>query len=286
MPAARTPPSLPILAFAVLAGAGAALAWPSLPGAPAVLAAVLAVVLAWRRRPVAAALFAAFAWTTVHAAWSLSRQVPSLPAKHDVIVEGRIASLPRYEPRRVAFELEIERASGLSVEGRRVRVSWYFERDDPPPVVHGGERWRMALRLQAPRGLRNPGGADAERHAFADRLAATGYVRGDGARRLAAAAGLAGWRDAASARIGRAVPGDTSRFVRALALGDTRWLTDEDWGVLRANGLTHLIAISGFHVGMVAGAGAAFVRLLWWLAPGLGRRCPARVAAAIVGVAA
>ena len=45
----------------------------------------------------------------------------------------------------------------------------------------------------------------------------------------------------------------SSRFVRALALGDTRGLDDADWEMLRATGLTHLIAISGFHVGLVAG---------------------------------
>ncbi len=40
--------------------------------------------------------------------------------------------------------------------------------------------------------------------------------------------------------------------MQALALGDTRGLTDQDWEILRRTGITHLIAISGFHVGMVA----------------------------------
>ena len=39
-----------------------------------------------------------------------------------------------------------------------------------------------------------------------------------------------------------------------IRLGDMRGgrMTDDDWTRLHADGLTHLIAISGFHVGMVA----------------------------------
>jgi len=62
--------------------------------------------------------------------------------------------------------------------------------------------------------------------------------------------------------------------VRALALGDMRALTDDDWDRLRATGLTHLIAISGFHVGLVAGLGAGLVFVAYRLSPGLGRRWP------------
>src|SRR3546814_10118201 len=71
----------------------------------------------------------------------------------------------------------------------------------------------------------------------------------EAAQRLAAATGLDAWRD----RLARAM-GPQARFVRALALGDTRELSDRDWEVLRATGLTHLIAISGFHVGQIGRA--------------------------------
>ncbi|MGV2481038.1 UNVERIFIED_CONTAM: ComEC/Rec2 family competence protein, partial [Salmonella enterica subsp. enterica serovar Weltevreden] len=84
-----------------------------------------------------------------------------------------------------------------------------------------------------------------------------------------------------SARIDAALPEGRGRFVQALALGDTRALADEDWDVLRANGLTHLIAISGFHVGLVAGLFALVARGVWWAWPALGRRLPRPIAAAV-----
>jgi competence protein ComEC len=72
--------------------------------------------------------------------------------------------------------------------------------------------------------------------------------------------------------------------VRALALGDTRALDDVDWEQLRATGVTHLIAISGFHVGLVAGFLALLVSLLWRSWPALGRSLPRPHAAAIAGL--
>src|SRR3546814_12453745 len=79
-----------------------------------------------------------------------------------------------------------------------------------------------------------------------------------------------------SARIAAAVPSSSSRYVQALALGDTRGLDDLDWETLRATGLTHLIAISGFHVGMVAALFALLGVGLWRMFPALARRSEER----------
>src|SRR3546814_5322610 len=84
-----------------------------------------------------------------------------------------------------------------------------------------------------------------------------------------------------SARIAAAVPSSSSRYVQALALGDTRGLDDLDWETLRATGLTHLIAISGFHVGMVAALFALLGVGLWRMFPALARRLPRPQAAAL-----
>lgn len=103
--------------------------------------------------------------------------------------------------------------------------------------------------------------------------------------RLAPPRGLHAWRDRLAGRIAAAVPGDASRYVRALALGDTRGLADHDWEQLRATGLTHLIAISGFHVGLVAGFFALLGSGLWRLLPGLGLLLPRPHAAAALALA-
>jgi competence protein ComEC len=80
------------------------------------------------------------------------------------------------------------------------------------------------------------------------------------------------------------LPEGQARFVQALALGDTRALSERDWEVLRATGLTHQIAISGFHVGMVAGFGALLLTGFYRLLPALGRALPAPQATALAAV--
>lgn len=283
---ARTPPDIRRIAIALLAGAVLALLapWPLPPAFGFGALAAIAGTIAYRRRlgwPLA--LLAGFALTALHASQALRSQVVAVPARHDAVLIGRVLTLPRTEPRRVVFDLQVEQSRMVDLVGRTVRVAWYYEASEPAPLVRAGERWRLGLRLKAPRGLRNPGGTDAERHALADRLAASGYVRGD-AKRIRPGRGLQAWRERTSDAIEASVASGSSRFVRALALGDTRGLSDEDWRTLRANGLTHLIAISGFHVGMVAGAAVLLVRGAWWLFPALARRVPARIAGALFGV--
>lgn len=245
------------------------------------------------RRRLLGAFFCGFALTGLHAAYALSIQLPASLEKHETVVTGWIVDLPQHEPRRTRFlfEVDAEGAKQPELRGRTLRLAWYDDehREDAPHPRFGlkaGQRWSLPVRLRAPRGLRNPGGADAEKFAVAQRLTATGYVYApEMAKRLSPARGLEAWREAMSGRIANGAASPSSRFVQALALGDTRALSDSDWETLRANGLTHLIAISGFHVGLVAGFFALIVRGVWWLWPGLARRWPAPMAAAVAAVA-
>src|SRR5205085_5933922 len=133
----------------------------------------------------------------------------------------------------------------------------------------------------------DPGGADSEKRALVAGLAANGSVRDyHSARLLSNGSGIDAWRARLSQRIELALPPGQARFVRALALGDTRAITQADWEVLRATGLTHQIAISGFHVGMVAGFAALLVLGLHRVLPLLGRLWPAPQAAALAALVA
>ena len=313
--AARMPPFGIAASLALLAGVSACLWLPALVAWP--LSALLTIVGAWlwiagaRSRASSlllrcllplGPLLLGFGLAGLHAAHALAIQLPADWERRDVLVSGRIVDLPEHEPRgtRFAFRVDGDATQPVPLRGQSLRLTWYdesawaFGRGKPLPPnaakvqtdpLKAGQRWRLLVRVRAPRGLRNPGGFDSEKYALAQRVAAIGYVRApETSTRLSDASGLQAWREAMSARIAASVPAPSSRFVQALALGDTRRLDDADWATLRANGLTHLIAISGFHVGLVAGFFALFARGLWWLWPVLGRRWPAPIAAALAGL--
>ncbi len=307
-PVARTPPQAPLVTIpvtiALLAGVVACLWLPYLAPWWASLLLLPVGCGAWFRRPHGGAsssgalrslgaLLLGFGLTGLHGVYALAVQIPASLEKQETIVQGTIIDLPQHDERRTRFLFAVDEEGARlhELRGRTLRLAWYDDwsgKGDPGPR-HGlkaGQRWSLPVRIRAPRGLRNPGGDDAEKFAVARRLSATGYVYAPGmARLLAPANGLHAWRETMSERIALGIRKPTARFLQALALGDTRALGDRDWTVLRANGLTHLIAISGFHVGLVAGFFALLARALWWSWPRLGRHVPATLAAAMAAVA-
>ncbi|RMH94886.1 DNA internalization-related competence protein ComEC/Rec2 [Lysobacter pythonis] len=243
------------------------------------------------KRRLLGALVCGFGLLAGQGAWRLQQWLPSAMELGEAGISGRIESLPRHEARRSRFDLRVDDDDSMpeALRGRLLRLSWYDpwrQQVDAPPGprwrVHAGERWRMRVKLRAPRGLRNPGGFDGERQMLLDGVIASGHVRDeDRAQRLAAGGGITAWREAMSARILRDTRAGSARFVAALALGDTRALSRDDWQTLRATGLTHLIAISGFHVGLVGMAAAALLWALYRLWPLPARYCPRRIAMAV-----
>ncbi|GAB3054589.1 DNA internalization-related competence protein ComEC/Rec2 [Stenotrophomonas tumulicola] len=292
-------------AAALVAGATVCCLLPQLPpawGAWSGLAAGGALWLRrWRGRWLGPLLVGA-SWAALHGHWALDAQLPPHAAPLDRTVSGRVIDLPDHQPHASRFLLRIDGSDATppGLRGRRVQVYWSapFARpggSSPEADVDGsvtrlsvaaGARWQLPLRLRAPRSRINPGGFDGERHALALGIIGSAQVRGGAqARELAAGHGLPAWREAMASRVDMRVGADTARFVRALALGDTRGLQDSDWEQLRALGLTHLIAISGFHVGLVAGGFALLVGGAWRCASVLPRLLPRPTAAAMAAAA-
>ena len=274
----------PLLAVALLAGVLAVQACASLP--PPWFDGLLAAagVLAWRfppLRPVAIAALG-FAWCAWRADIAFEARLPADLEGRDLDVIGVVDELPLQRPDATRATVRVEHASldgtDVSLHGR-MRVAWY---DAPSDALEACSRWRLIVRVKRPRGLVNPGGFDAERSALERDIVATGYVRDDVSNQRIGAKALC--IDGVRARLAREIeqripaPHDAA-LVRAFAIGDTRGLDENDWDVARVNGVPHLIAISGFHVGVAAGLGALLVRLIAWLFPRLTLRMPLAVGA-------
>ena len=283
------------VATALVAGALGTLLLPALPAWPWWCVVAVVGLYGWWRGGtwrVGGAFACGASLAGLHAVFALALQLPAELERADVPLSGRVVGLPEHDVDRTRFLFRVDRGDAMSdaLQGRLLRLAWYDDRDGASTGRHAleaGSQWAFTARVRAPRGLRNPGWYDSEKHAFARRIAAVGYVRDrEPAVPLRAGQGIDRWREQVAQRIGAAVPSASSRYVRALALGDTRGLDEIDWETLRATGLTHLIAISGFHVGLVAGFFALLAGGLWRLWPPLGRLLPRPHAAVLAAFAA
>ncbi len=280
----------PSLALALLAGVLAVQALRSLPGNAVVGVLALAAVASLRHRRARHLAIATlgFAWCAWRAHMALDARLPESLEGRDLAIVGVVDALPITKPDGIRAMFRVEHASldGADVGLRGdIRIAWY---DAEPGTLDACSRWQLHVRLKRPRGLINPGGFDAEQFALERSIAATGYVRTDATNRRIDEAPLC--VDAIRAKLADEIdrrisdPHDAA-LIRAFAIGDTRGLDDDDWEVARINGIPHLIAISGFHVGVAAGIGALLVRIFGWLFPRIGQRVPIAVIAIAAALA-
>lgn len=220
---------------------------------------LLLLPLLWRARRTRwiAPLVAAFVVTAAVAQSRLDARWPVEAGQRDVAVIGWIDEFPTAAPERAAFSLRVVETAVPGVP-ERLRLSWY----DPPQGLEAGATLELEARIRSPRGLANPGRFDYERWLFAERIGATGYVRegrvvtGDA---LALAQRWLRYRASLAARIEAAASSASgAALLVALTLGERRGFSDEHWTDLRRTGTSHLVAISGLHVGLVAA-------LVFWL---------------------
>lgn len=231
-----------------------------------------------------------FLWALLFAGTALDRRLPQALEGSDLVAEGSIASVPQQRARSARFDFQITRLLGEGsavLAPGRVRLSWYGQ----PPPLRAGDRWRLTVRMKRPSGFMNPGGFDYERWLFHHDYAATGYVRADpGNRRLGPPAfpPLDRLRQRIAQGVDQALEGRAQRgTIKALAVGERGDVGPAQWEVLTRTGTSHLLAISGLHIGLVAGLVFLAVRWSWALWPALSSRCPAaRVAALSAMVAA
>lgn len=283
----RAPPfTLCTFALAALAGCAVVQVFPALPSVPVLCAvAVLALLVLAIRRAAALrlpAVMLVFAcWASLHATQRMANRLERELEGTDLVITGRIADLPRRRGGDIAFLFQpMPRAGEPHIAGP-LRLTWYRANQSPAPC----EYWRFTVRLRRPRGVVNPGGSDAERRALTAGIVATGYVRASPLNaRVAHGRCIDGWRDAIGKRLDGVLGVRDARVLKALAVGDTRGLDAADWDVARSTGTSHLIAISGFHVGVAAGGGVLFARGLYFLVPWLATRVPRRIAQALLGL--
>lgn len=259
-------------------------------GAACVLLAVAGALayVAWRSPPRVGAVAALLALALAGGARGAGQQAVlrgerALLVRHGAFhrVTGRVVEPPPREAGEPVAVLAVERARPPLVRGTRLRV-----RLPRGAAAEWSDVVDAVVRVEVPRGLRNPGGFDARAAADAAGLAGTGRAFTSVSRPVALPRGwprasVARWRRGIERRLDAGLSPGARELVVPLVVGDRSALSSGTYADLRASGLVHLLALSGLHVVWLASIARGLVASL---GGGVGPRALAAALCAVLYV--
>ncbi len=277
-----------------------------------------ACIIAWLRYWRCLFFVLGVLWSIVFAMHRLSGQLPERLEGVEIQISGTIADLPEQDEKRVRFDFitrdgvyaasqsgtgaaitrdgmytasQSGAGAAYLVESDRqlpskLRLSWYY----PDQTIKAGQHWIFTVKLKRIHGTMNPGGFDYERWLFIDGVGATGYVRSSPKPVLLGRDSgwnnISVWRQSITDQLSNTLSNSPSlALIKALTIGDGNSITQEQWDVFRKTGTTHLVVISGSHIGLIAGL-VYFLVLKAWAWTGYLAWSPQKVAAVSAVLAA
>lgn len=254
---------------------------------------VLLIGVRYPRSIILTGLVAGFLWALFHAWLKLYPALDRSLEGVDLDVVGQIVSIPSVrEDRSTRFDFLVFEAAKPDGHGevtvpKKIRLNWF----NAVPPVQLGEHWRIRVRLKRPWGFANPGSFDYEGWLFRNGIRAMGYVRPNTpAKRLADGGHPVHSLRARLHQRMQAVLSDMDSenraVIKALALGEKGEIDRRHRQVLIDTGTSHLLAISGLHVGIVSSMVYLLVLQLWKLSGSLCIRIAAQRVASLAGMVA
>ncbi|HHQ4446352.1 DNA internalization-related competence protein ComEC/Rec2 [Aeromonas hydrophila] len=241
---------LRLLSFAL--GASSSLFWPWLPswewgGLMLLLAFPLAGYRCWRLL----FLLCGILWMQGSLHYRLA-WLDQLGKKTSHIITAQLQSAEPEGDKFIRLVLQVNRLDEQALTpAPLVRINAY----QALPAMTAGSRLTLVVSLKPAHGLANEAGMDGRRLLLGKGITATGNLRRviqiepaqTGLRERWLARAAASWQDLSQGPL-----------LAALTFGEQGGITDEQWSLFRGSGLTHIIAISGQHIALVAVLG-------WWL---------------------
>lgn len=211
----------------------------------------------------------------VHGGWSMQARLDARISTPTVI-DGRHLNVVSLRPARGLQPARL-RVQDLNDKREYLLSAW-----DAPWLPTKGECITGHVRLRPPLGSHNFYGFDYARWLFAQGIAGTGSIRA-----LQPCAGARPSQSVPPARMDDLSQGAGRALLKALLLADRSEFTPAIWNTLARTGTSHLFAISGLHVSLIAAMAGGLGYLAWMSVAGLQQRMPRKrlvVLASIGGV--
>lgn len=196
-------------------------------------------------------------WISSNAYRQLQRQIPEPFNNQAHIIDAEVIGLPAIYPEYCQFTARIKQANEVTLLGRVIRLKFY--QSECPFEL--GEVWQMQVKLKSIHGPVNMAGFDLERYYFENAIDGRGYIRPEGLTRVSESRGLlAQFRQYTHHQLSQL---NNAGVFQALLIGEKSSITHQQREVLQKLGLSHLIAISGLHISIIAGVSFWLVSFIW-----------------------
>ena len=241
----------------------------------------------WRWPTWSAALILGWSWAAGMAWWSQPPVIADLDTQTTYQAQGVVVGVPTLGAKytRLLFRVnQLQQAETTQQGDWLIRATWL-----QPPDLQVGTEWQLSLRLKPAQSYHNPGSWDYAGWLYHQGIRYTGYVVTKGkAPTLLEDTGCCPlqqlrqhWRE--TLRALQFNP-DVTGIYLALTLGDRSGLSTQLKQTFAATGTSHLMAISGLHIGLAAAVAVMLVTGGWRCIPKLCARYPAILAGTIAGL--
>jgi competence protein ComEC len=208
------------------------------------------------------------------------------------LVSGFVERVDRSQSGNWRALLAVRSISGLSQPDTPIYVRISLKEAEPPLP---GQALTCQAILRPPPGPVVPGAYDFSRRAWFARLGGVGFATepcqsatnlGTPPWKMAVALHLSQARAQAARAIVEASPGGGGGFLAAITTGDRSWLDPADIEALQVSGLSHIISVSGLHVGILGGLVFLVIWKVFALVPALALRIDPRKIGACAAIGA
>ncbi|MBA2657359.1 MAG: DNA internalization-related competence protein ComEC/Rec2 [Tatlockia sp.] len=226
---------------------------------------------------------AAIVWVFIHHLVISDKGMPTARVIPKAQIEGAIISIPNASFEKTQFQFQMELFNGKSVNSK-ILLSCYQH----CPHFKAGEKWRFEVKLKRPENLGNPGSFDFVNGLTARHINWTGYLKRNSLKLSTAATALPSLivlRESLAMTMKKVLPDKSVLgILQALTLNVTSHIDKAQWDLFRRTGTTHLMVISGSHIGLIAGFCYWLMKWLWLRSSYLCLYCPATKIASLVSI--
>ena len=186
--------------------------------------------------------------------------VPQLISKPRVVeVDGYICSIPKQDSvQKINFDFCVDTLDGgpLSLwQKNKIKLTKYYPAKELARDLLAGTYWRFKAKLKPIHSRLNPGGFDYEKWLLSEGFIATGYIREEVKQAVSFSlkAKYHSVRQFFYQQLTAVIPKSANRgIVLALAMGERSAIDADQWQAVKGSGTSHLLAISGLHIGIAA----------------------------------